>query len=92
LTKQFDPNEALAALANWHKEKAVNWNETKPASLTALMSSKVRRKSGQATHPVARRLGGGDALAYVQSWFLIGAVTLLVMLEDDAAMMACMFC
>lgn len=33
-----------------------------------------------------------DLRAYAQAYLLIWAVTLLLMMEDDAAMLACMFC
>jgi hypothetical protein len=33
-----------------------------------------------------------DVRAYAQAYLLIWSVTILLMFEDDAAMLACMFC
>jgi hypothetical protein len=33
-----------------------------------------------------------DLRAYAQAYLLIWSVTILLMFEDDAAMLACMFC
>jgi hypothetical protein len=40
----------------------------------------------------AKSNGVRDLRAYAQAYLLIWAVTLLLMMEDDAAMLACMFC